>query len=105
MAKKGEQVQCVVCGALYTATRNGPALYCENCRAKVKREQQRAWRDKPKENRVVEKPKYTLAEVSLAARKCNMSYGQYVAQWKLGRVPGPEKLTPQKKRGRPCKST
>jgi hypothetical protein len=52
-----------------------------------------------------EKPQFTLTEVALMARKCNMTYGQYVAQWKLGRVPEPIKLEKRKKRGRKCKGT
>jgi hypothetical protein len=113
--KVGEKFICKDCGVESVRTLRNQTL-CENCRdagrAKYMYEKNKEYRkiwfsnvnNEPETPKP--KPKFSLTEVSLMARRCNMSYGQYVAQWKLGNVPEPIKLEkPKKKRGRKCKGT
>lgn len=112
------QFVCELCGAI-SFRRDCRQRWCKECRRNRQseinrisdieykaREKALAAAVAPKPAPVAEPPKYTLAEVNAAARQCNMTYGYYMANWKLGNVPDPEKMPPpKKKRGRPCKCT
>ena len=118
MGARGHEFVCELCGETKYRQRE-TTRFCNQCRRHRSREitalQNKEYYEKQKAEEeeaakyiepapVIEKPTYTLAEVSLMARRCNMSYGQYMAAWKQGRVPEPIKIEkPKKKRGRPCK--
>lgn len=111
--KIGFTFRCAECGAEQVRTLINQKL-CLDCRANQRTKSQyehnksyrERWYSKPEAEKSA-KPTYTLAEVSAAARKHNMTYGNYVYQLKIGAVEPPEKTPeqPKKKRGRPCKST
>ena len=118
MGAKGTPFVCELCGQTKNRTR-ATERFCNDCRrdfpnevksryqktqAQAEKERQAAVAPKPMLE--AEKPQFSLTEVALMARRCNMSYGQYVANWKLGKAPEPIKLEkPKKKRGRKCKGT
>lgn len=96
--------QCSTCGVVFQSKYK--RLNCEPCAKAVHMEQIKAYnRERAQERRasmpvVIEmpKPKFSLAEVNQAARKHNMTYGQYCAAWKMGTVEEPKPI--EKKRGR-----
>jgi hypothetical protein len=120
MGARGNEFVCELCGET-KQRRTATTRFCYDCRRHRQseitaiRNKEYAESQKAEEAKaasyiepalVVEKPEFTLSEVNLMARRCNMSYGQYVTAWKQGRVPEPIKIEkPKKKRGRPCKGT
>ena len=115
--KIGFKFRCDMCGEELIRTRINQK-YCDDCsrhylpkyaepktQYERNKEYRERWYSKPEAEKSA-KPTYTLTEVCAAARKHNMSYGQYMAAWNFGRVPDPEHIeAKKKKRGRPCKST
>lgn len=106
-------VICAICGC-ETKRKSSTQKVCPECKAvwdkKVKAEREAAKRGLPispktEEAQTEEENRpYTLTEVAAAARKHNMSYGNYVAAWNEGTVEPPERIPPKKKkRGRPKK--
>lgn len=100
---------CQRCGAIFQSRYR--RMSCEECAKIIHSEQikasNKAKREREQEYKpvVIEipKPKFKLVEVNQAARKHNMSYGQYCAAWAMGKVAEPEKIPEKKKRGRPKK--
>lgn len=68
-------------------------IYGERTRANKK-----AKEAKENEAKAAAREKPTLAEVNEAARKNNMSYGQYVCAWKAGKVEPPCKFPPKRRK-------
>lgn len=110
----GSEFRCEICGEI-GIRRMAMQKYCRPCaeaearRKDIERQKKRKesyqqlyeQRKRPAPEVVILPPEFTLAEVNQAARKNNMSYGQYVVAWKQGRVEAPEKFPKRgRKRGR-----
>lgn len=102
--KPMKEFACKRCNATFMSKYK--RMHCEDCAKKLYVESVKAANKEKAELQkninpapvVMPKPKFSLAEVNQAARKHNMSYGQYCAAWKLGRVEEPQPI--KKKRGR-----
>ena len=115
--KIGFKFKCDMCGEELIRTRINQK-YCDACsrhylpkyaepktQYERNKEYRERWYAKPEAARSG-KPTYTLTEVCAAARKHNMTYGNYVYQLNNGAVEPPEKIEqPKKKRVRKCKNT
>jgi uncharacterized Zn finger protein (UPF0148 family) len=106
----GEEFACSDCGKIIVR-KSGNHVRCDECAARMRIKRQNEENKKKVFTgvykdvyKVVEKPKYTLAEMNQAARKNGMTYGKYAAALKEGRVEEPEHIV-KKKRGRKCKGT
>lgn len=118
----GSDMTCEMCGKTIKR-RNSTQKFCAECsnkahklrssaygREKRKREKeakQQQLVEQRKEETLYEEPQekrpYTLSEIAAAARKNNMTYGNYVFAWESGMVEPPERLQ-KKKRGRKKKN-
>lgn len=93
-------MQCDMCGESCVRTTFNQK-FCPECKNKAYVKRQQEWHkqqytiDKTVEHK---KAKYTLAQMNEAAREHNMTYGQYAAALKEGRVAPPGEKNKRGKR-------
>ena len=79
--------QCVVCGAKFGAWNQNQKFCCEPCKRKYTKIKEAEYRENEKkrseERQAKKKKQGELNNISVAAGKAGMSYGQYVAMMKL----------------------
>ena len=76
--KSNSKYKCEFCGEIFTSGRK--RKYCnDNCRLKANGQR----KELSIVSQKIEKPKYSLAEVSKMALEAGLTYGQYVAKYQI----------------------
>lgn len=76
-------MECVVCGKYFARTHNAQKFCSDDCRVASTREREKRNRFNSKIRKRVKKQNRSIADITQAAIKEHLTYGQYVAKYGL----------------------